>query len=84
MAKITISLYDVAEHSRAYEGMAAFEACLEKAGGDPAFIARRFTWAPCQSSAPHGEQEAQSRRVGFGVGMSSLRRPTSADFSVGR
>ncbi len=41
MAKTKTSKYDVAEHLRTPEEMAAYlEACLEEANGDAAFIAR--------------------------------------------
>ncbi len=41
MAKTKITRYDVAEHLRTPEEMAAyFEACLEEANGDAAFIAK--------------------------------------------
>jgi probable addiction module antidote protein len=41
MAKTKISRYDVAEHLRTPEEMAAyFEACLEEANGDASFIAK--------------------------------------------
>lgn len=41
MAKTTTSKYDVAEHLRTPEEMAAYlEACLEEADGDAAFIAK--------------------------------------------
>lgn len=41
MAKIQTSRYDIAEHLRTQEEMAAyFEACLEEANGDAAFIAK--------------------------------------------
>ena len=41
MAKTKTSRYDVAEHLRAPEEMAAYlEACLEDANGDAAFIAK--------------------------------------------
>jgi probable addiction module antidote protein len=41
MAKTTTTKYDVAEHLRTPEDMAAyFEACLEEANGDAAFIAK--------------------------------------------
>lgn len=41
MKKTTTSRYDVAEHLRTPEEMAAFlEACLEEADGDAAFIAK--------------------------------------------
>ncbi len=41
MESITTSLYDVAEHLRTHEEMAAyFEACLEEADGDAAFLAK--------------------------------------------
>lgn len=41
MAKTTTTRYDVAEHLRTPEEMAAYlEACLEEANGDAAFIAK--------------------------------------------
>ncbi|MBI3376311.1 MAG: putative addiction module antidote protein [Betaproteobacteria bacterium] len=41
MTKITTTRYDVAEHLRTQEEMAAYlEACLEEANGDAAFIAK--------------------------------------------
>ncbi len=41
MAKTVTTRYDVAEHLRTREEMAAyFEACLEEAEGDSAFIAK--------------------------------------------
>ena len=41
MAKTKTSTYDVAEHLRTPEEMAAYlEACLEEANGDAAFIAK--------------------------------------------
>jgi probable addiction module antidote protein len=41
MVKTTISKYDVAEHLRTPEEMAAYlEACIEEANGDAAFIAK--------------------------------------------
>jgi probable addiction module antidote protein len=41
MRKTVITPYDVAEHLRTPEEMAAYlEACLEEAGGDAAFIAK--------------------------------------------
>jgi probable addiction module antidote protein len=41
MSKTTMTCYDVAEHLRTPEEMAAYlEACLEEADGDAAFIAK--------------------------------------------
>jgi probable addiction module antidote protein len=41
MRKTVITRYDVAEHLRTPEEMAAYlQACLEEAGGDAAFIAK--------------------------------------------
>jgi probable addiction module antidote protein len=41
MSKTTTTRYDVAEHLRTPEEMAAYlEACLEEAGGDASFIAK--------------------------------------------
>ena len=42
MTKIQTTRYDVAEHLRTQEEMAAYlEACLEEADGDAAFVAKR-------------------------------------------
>ncbi|MDA8418359.1 MAG: putative addiction module antidote protein, partial [Desulfobacteraceae bacterium] len=41
MGKITTTRYDVAEHLRTPEEMAAYlEACMEEANGDASFIAK--------------------------------------------
>ena len=41
MSKTTVRRYDVAEHLRTPEEMAAYlEACLEEADGDAAFVAK--------------------------------------------
>jgi len=41
MSKTSTTRYDVAEHLRTPEEMAAYlEACLEEAGGDAAFVAK--------------------------------------------
>ena len=41
MAKITTTRYDVAEHLRTPEEMAAYlQSCLEEADGDAAFVAK--------------------------------------------
>lgn len=41
MKKTSLTRYDVAEHLRTPEEMAAYlEACIEESDGDPAFIAR--------------------------------------------
>jgi probable addiction module antidote protein len=41
MSETTTTRYDVAEHLRTPEEMAAYlEACLEESGGDAAFIAK--------------------------------------------
>ena len=43
MAKTTTTRYDVAEHLRTPEEMAAYlEACIEEAQGDATFIAKAF------------------------------------------
>ena len=50
MIKITTSRYDVAEHLRTPEEMAAYlEACLEEADGDAAFVAKAWETSrgPC-------------------------------------
>ena len=49
LMKTTTTLYDVAEHLRTPEDMAAYlEACIEEADGDAAFIAKglgaRYGW----------------------------------------
>jgi probable addiction module antidote protein len=41
MSKLTTSRYDITEHLRTQEEMAAYlEACMEEADGDAAFIAK--------------------------------------------
>ena len=57
MAKTKTTRYDVAEHLRTPEEMAAYlEACLEEADGDAAFIAR--------SLALHRERGMTSAALG--------------------
>jgi len=47
MAKTITTRYDVAEHLRTPEEMAAYlEACLEEANGDAAFIAKALPSVP--------------------------------------
>lgn len=51
MAKTTTTRYDVAEHLRTPQEMAAYlEACLEEAQGDAAFVAK-----PWEISREQGE-----------------------------
>ena len=47
MTKTVTTRYDVAEHLRTPEEMAAYlEACLEEADGDAAFIAKAGRYCP--------------------------------------
>ena len=49
MSKTKTTRYDVAEHLRTPEEMAAYlEACLEESGGDAAFVANNQKESPKQ------------------------------------
>ena len=60
MAKTITTRYDVAEHLRTAEEIAAyFEACLEEANGDAAFIAKALGLKLHAEAAPVSNSVAQ-------------------------
>ena len=53
MKKTVTTRYDVAEHLRTPEEMAAYlEACMEEADGDAAFVARENIITPISTPTP--------------------------------
>ena len=77
MAKITTTRYDVAEHLRTPEEMAAYlEACLEEANGDAAFIAKAL------GNIARAKGMAQVARDA-GLSRESLYKALSGDRSPG-
>lgn len=69
MSKTATTRYDVAEHLRTPEEMAAYlEACLEEADGDAAFIAKALGDIPrakgirWQPAVPHPRPFSRGRR----------------------
>lgn len=61
MAKTTTTRYDVADHLRTPEEMAAYlEACLEEADGDAAFIAKALGDIAC---AHHQHRRSRARNA---------------------
>ena len=77
MAKTKTTRYDVAEHLRTPEEMAAYlEACLEEADGDAAFIARAL------GNIAKAKGMAQVARDA-GLSRESLYKALSGDRSPG-
>ena len=77
MAKTTTTPYDVAEHLRTPEEMAAYlEACLEEANGDAAFIAKAL------GNIARAKGMAQVARDA-GLSRESLYKALSGDRSPG-
>jgi probable addiction module antidote protein len=77
MAKTKTSRYDVAEHLRTPEEMAAYlEACIEEADGDAAFIARAL------GNIARAKGMAQVARDA-GLSRESLYKALSGDRSPG-
>lgn len=75
MAKTLTTRYDVAEHLRTPEEMAAYlEACMEEAGGDVAFVARAL------GNIARAKGMSQVARDA-GLSRESLYRPLSGDRS---
>ena len=73
MAKTKTSKYDVAEHLRTPQEMAAYlEACLEEANGDAAFIAKALV------DIARAKGMSQVARVA-GVSRESLYKALSGD-----
>jgi probable addiction module antidote protein len=77
MKKIKTTRYDVAEHLRTPEEMAAYlEACFEEAGGDAAFIAKAL------GDIARAKGMAQVARDA-GLSRESLYKALSGDRSPG-
>ena len=77
MAKTRTSRYDVAEHLRTPEEMAAYlEACIEEANGDAAFIAKAL------GNIARAKGMAQVARDA-GLSRESLYKALSGDRSPG-
>ena len=77
MAKTKTSRYDVAEHLRTQEEMAAYlEACIEEADGDAAFIAKAL------GNIARAKGMAQVARDA-GLSRESLYKALSGDRSPG-
>jgi len=70
MGKTVTTRYDVAEHLRTPEEMAAYlEACLEEAEGDAAFVAK----------APYGERIPRFDTILKVIGALGLRHHAEAE-----
>jgi probable addiction module antidote protein len=77
MAKTTTTRYDVAEHLRTPEEMAAYlEACLEAAGDDAAFIAKALGDIARAKGMAQVERDA-------GLSRESLYKALSGEHSPG-
>lgn len=77
MRRTTITRFDIAEHLRTPEEMAAYlEACLEEADGDAAFIAKAL------GDIARAEGMAQVARAA-GLSRESLHKAISGERSLG-
>ena len=77
MAKTKTTRYDVAEHLRTPEEMAAyFEACLEEANGDAAFIAKALGDIARAKGMSQVAREAGLSRESLYKALSGDRIPT--------
>ena len=77
MAKTKTTRYDVAEHLRTPEEMAAyFEACLEEADGDAAFIAKALGDIARAKGMSQVAREAGLSRESLYKALSGDRVPT--------
>jgi probable addiction module antidote protein len=77
MAKTKTTRYDVAEHLRTPEEMAAyFQACLEEANGDAAFIARALGDIARAKGMSQVAREAGLSRESLYKALSGDRVPT--------
>ena len=76
MAKTITSKYDIAEHLRTPEEMAAYlEACLEEADGDAAFIAKALGDNARAKGMSHVAREAGLSRESLYKALSGERNP---------
>lgn len=77
MRKTVTSRYDVAEHLRTPEEMAAYlEACLEEAKGDAAFIAKALGDIARAKGMAQVAREAGLSREGLYKALSGKRSPS--------
>jgi len=77
MAKTKTTRYDVAEHLRTPEEMAAyFEACLEEANGDAAFIAKALGDIARAKGMSQVARQASLSRESLYKALSGDRIPT--------
>ena len=77
MAKTVTSPYDVAEHLRTPEEMAAYlEACMEEADGDAAFIARALGDIARAKGMSQVASDAGLSRESLYKALSGERNPT--------
>ena len=77
MTKLLTSPYDVAEHLRTPEEMAAYlDACLEEADGDAAFIAKALGDIARAKGMSQVAQDAGLSRESFYKALSGERYPT--------
>jgi probable addiction module antidote protein len=75
--KTKTSLYDVAEHLRTPEEMAAyFEACLEEANGDATFIAKALGDIARAKGMAHVARDAGLSRESLYKALSGDRSPS--------
>src|ERR1051325_7653734 len=82
MAKTTTTHYDVAEHLRTPEEMAAYlEACLEKANGDAAFIAKALGDIARAKGMSQVARDSGLSRESLYKALSGERSPTLTPFS---
>jgi probable addiction module antidote protein len=76
MKKVTTTRYDVAEHLRTSEEMAAYlEACLEEADGDAAFIAKALGDIARAKGMAEVAQDAGLSRESLYKALSGERSP---------
>ena len=77
MAKTKTTSYDVAEHLRTPEEMAAYlEACMEEAQGDTAFIARALGNITRAKGRSHVARDAGLSRESLYKALSGERNPS--------
>ncbi len=77
MKKTTTSSYDVAEHLRTPEEMAAYlEACMEEADGDAAFIAKSLGDIARAKGMSQVARDAGLSRESLYKALSGERTPT--------
>ena len=77
MAKTTTTRYDVAEHLRTPEEMAAYlEACMEEANGDAAFVAKALGNITRAKGMSQVAREAGLSRESLYKALSGERSPS--------